>query len=201
MRTSPVRLVAVALLFLPAGAAAQAPASGPAPTWTIDRNHSELSFSIRHLISRVRGQFNTWTGSITGDLDSWETATVQVDIDAATIDTNNGNRDSDLRGAEFFDAANHPTITFRSTRIERNGERLRLHGDLTIRGVSRPVVLEGSFAGSTVDQRGRTRAGFEVSGTINRSDYGIVWNRAVEAGGLVLADEVRIDVAIAAVRN
>lgn len=193
---------AVAALLIPERTAAQTPArNAPDPAaWTFDRNHSELTFSIRHLVSRVRGQFNRWSGTVTGDLDNWEAASVTVDIDGASIDTNNDNRDSDLRGPEFFDVANHPTITFRSSRIERNGERVRLTGDLTIRGITHPVVLEGSFNGTTRDQRGRTRAGFEVSGTINRKDYGIVWNRAVEAGGLVLADEVRIDVAVAAVR-
>ena len=193
-----------AILVVPHDAAAQMPAPAQAArdtaAWNIDRSHSELTFSIRHLVSRVRGQFNRWNGSITGDLDNWEGASVLVTIDGASIDTNNDNRDADLRGPEFFDVANHPNVTFRSTQIERNGERLRLTGDLTIRGITRPIVLEGSFNGTTRDQRGRTRAGFEVSGTINRKDYGIVWNRAVEAGGLVLADEVRIEVAVAAVR-
>lgn len=200
--------VATALLLAPPVAAAQSPATAatPAPAtrdtaaWNIDRSHSELTFSIRHLVSRVRGQFNRWTGTITGDLDNWEAASVLVTIDGSSIDTNNENRDADLRGPDFFDVANHPNLTFRSTRIERDGERVRLTGDLTIRGVTRPIVLEGSFNGTTRDQRGRTRAGFEVSGTINRKDYGIVWNRAVEAGGLLLGDEVRIDVAVAAVR-
>ncbi|HEX6251059.1 MAG TPA: YceI family protein, partial [Gemmatimonadaceae bacterium] len=183
--------VATALLLAPPVAAAQSPATAatPAPAtrdtaaWNIDRSHSELTFSIRHLVSRVRGQFNRWTGTITGDLDNWEAASVLVTIDGSSIDTNNENRDADLRGPDFFDVANHPNLTFRSTRIERDGERVRLTGDLTIRGVTRPIVLEGSFNGTTRDQRGRTRAGFEVSGTINRKDYGIVWNRAVEAGG------------------
>jgi polyisoprenoid-binding protein YceI len=193
---------ACALLIVPVPANAQG-ASQPAAatTWTIDRSHSDLSFSIRHLVSRVRGQFNRWSGTITGDLDSWENATVLVTIETASIDTNNENRDRDMRGDEFFDAANHPSITFRSTRIERNGDRLRMTGDLTIRGITNPIMLEGSFAGAERDQRGRLRAGFEVSGVLNRKDYGITWNRAVEAGGLVLADEVRVDVAIAAVKN
>lgn len=190
------------VLLVPHDASAQtaAPATRDTAAWNIDRSHSELTFSIRHLVSRVRGQFNRWTGTVTGDLDNWEAASVLVTIDGASIDTNNENRDADLRGPEFFDVANHPNVTFRSTRIERDGERVRLTGDLTIRGITRPVMLEGTFMGTTRDQRGRTRAGFEVSGTINRKDYGIVWNRAVEAGGLVLADEVRIDVAVAAVR-
>ena len=193
-----------ALLLAPHDAAAQTPSPAQAArdttAWNIDRSHSELTFSIRHLVSRVRGQFNRWTGTITGDLDNWEGASVLVTIDGSSIDTNNENRDADLRGPEFFDVANHPNVTFRSTRIERDGERVRLTGDLTIRGITRPIVLEGSFNGTIRDQRGRTRAGFEVSGTINRKDYGIVWNRAVEAGGLLLGDEVRIDVAVAAVR-
>ncbi len=200
----PVRCVLAAMslgMALPALAQNPAPASAPAPTnvWRIDRGHSELTFSIRHMVSRVRGQFNRWSGTITGDLDEWEKAEVNVTIDAASIDTNHERRDSDLRGKDHFEVETYPTITFRGTKIERDGDRLRMTGDLTMRGVTRPVVLEGQLTG-TAQERGRTRVGFEASTTINRKDFGLAWNRAVEAGGWLLGDEVKIDISVAAVK-
>lgn len=179
----------------PAGAAPPAAANN----WRIDRGHSELTFSIRHMVSRVRGQFNSWSGTITGDLDDWENAVVDVTIDAASIDTNHERRDADLRGTDHFEVEKFPTIRFRSTKIERSGDRLRMTGDLTLRDVTRPVVLEGQLTG-VVQERGRTRAGFEASTIINRKDFGLVWNRVVEAGGWLIGDEVKIDISVAAVK-
>jgi polyisoprenoid-binding protein YceI len=199
----PSRFALTALLIgLATPALAQNPAAAaqaPANSWRIDRGHSELTFSIRHMVSRVRGQFNTWSGTITGDLNDWESAVVDVTIDAASIDTNHERRDADLRGKDHFEVETYPRITFRSTRIERTGDRLRLTGDLTIRDVTRPVVLEGQLTG-TAQERGRTRAGFEASTTINRKDFGLVWNRAVEAGGWLIGDEVKIDISVAAIK-
>jgi polyisoprenoid-binding protein YceI len=186
---------------LPATAQTATPAAAPAASnvWRIDRGHSELTFSIRHMVSRVRGQFNSWSGTITGDLNDWESAEVNVSIDANSIDTNHERRDADLRGKDHFEVETYPTITFRSTKIERTGERLRMTGDLTMRGVTRPVVLEGQLTGTAQD-RGRTRVGFEASTTINRKDFGLVWNRAVEAGGWLIGDEVKIDISVAAIK-
>jgi polyisoprenoid-binding protein YceI len=179
----------------------EAPVAAAAPVrWQIDATHSELTFRIRHLVSRVRGQFNTWGGTITADPASLAGGSVSVDIQTASIDTNNERRDTHLRSADFFDAANHPTITFRSTRVEANGRALRVHGDLTIRGVTKPVVLEGEMleVGGTA---GRRRIGFEAETEINRMDYGVAWNRAAEGGGVVLGDEVTISIAIEAVEQ
>lgn len=198
----PRQLLAVLLLGVATPALAQDPAAAtppPANSWRIDRGHSELTFSIRHMVSRVRGQFNNWSGTITGDLDDWESAVVDVTIDAVSIDTNHERRDADLRGKDHFEVETYPTLTFKSTKIERSGDSLRMTGDLTIRGVTRPVVLEGQLTG-TAQERGRTRAGFEASTTINRKDFGLVWNRAVEAGGWLIGDEVKIDIAVAAVK-
>lgn len=203
----PVRCLLTALILgVATPALTQTPAATPAAApaaasnvWRIDRGHSELTFSIRHMVSRVRGQFNSWTGTITGDLDDWESAVVDVTIDAASIDTNHERRDADLRGKDHFEVENYPTITFRSAKIERTGERLRLTGNLTMRGVTRPVVLEGQLTG-TAQERGRTRAGFEASTVINRKDFGLAWNRAVEAGGWLIGDEVNIDISVAAVK-
>lgn len=205
MTISARSLFALLLFAVALPASAQTPAArdatpaAPANSWRIDPGHSELTFSIRHMVSRVRGQFNKWSGTIVGDLNDWENAVVNVTIDAASVDTNNERRDADLRGTDHFEVDKYPTIAFRSTKIERNGEKLRLTGDLTLRGVTRPVVLEGQLTG-VVQDRGRTRAGFEASTVINRKDYGLVWNRALEAGGWLIGDEVRIDISVAAVR-
>jgi polyisoprenoid-binding protein YceI len=199
-------LAAIPAVFA-AAAAAPAHVAPPADTtaaapvrWQIDASHSELSFRIRHLVSRVRGGFNTWSGTIVADPASLAGGSVSVDIQAASIDTNNERRDTHLRSGDFFDAENHPTITFRSTRVVARGRELTVHGNLTIRGVTKPVVLEGRMleVGGTA---GRRRIGFEAEGTINRMDYGVAWNRAAEGGGVVLGDEVTISIAIEAVEQ
>ena len=182
--------------------AADAPAPLAAGTYAIDVSHSELTFRIRHLVSRVNGAFRDWKGTITVDDPArWETARIDVAIQATSIDTRHERRDADLRTANFFDAVNHPVITFRSTRIERTGDQARIHGELTMRGVTRPVVLEGQFLGTTRNAQGKTRVGFEAETTIDRTDYGITWNRAVEGGGLTLGDDVTIAMTIAAVEQ
>jgi polyisoprenoid-binding protein YceI len=174
---------------------------GGVATWQIDVSHSELSFRVRHLISRVRGHFREWQGSITADPANLATGSVQVEIRTASIDTNHQRRDNHLRSDDFFDADRHPAITFRSNRVEIDGERLRVHGDLTMRGVTRPVVLEGTYLGTTRDAAGRERMGVEAQTTVNRHDFGVSWNRAAEGGGLVLGDEVTINIVVAAVRQ
>lgn len=177
-----------------------APAEQPVTLWKIDASHSELSFSIRHLVSRVRGQFGVWGGTITADPDEWGTASVDVSADAATIDTNNERRDADLRSPAHFDVEANPKVTFRSTRITRfAGDSLTAEGNLTIRGVTRPVVFRGKFAG-IMGSTGKRRAGFQASAVINRKEFGMTWNRAVEGGNLI-GDEVRIDLDVAAVEQ
>lgn len=196
-----------AALLAPTAASAQ---SAPAPAapragagvYAIDASHSELNFRIRHLVSRVNGTFREWKGTITApDPDRWETASIEVVIQTASIDTKNQRRDDHLRTSDFFLADEHPQITFRSTRIERSGEQARIHGNLTMRGVTRPVVLEGTFLGSTRTAQGKTRVGFEAETTVNRLDYGVAWNRAAEGGGLTLGDEVTIAITVAAVEQ
>ncbi|HEX2206831.1 MAG TPA: YceI family protein [Longimicrobium sp.] len=162
--------------------------------------HSELTFRIRHLVSRVNGTFNTWSGTIVADPANLGGGSVSVDIQTASIDTNNERRDTHLRSADFFDAENHPAITFRSTRVVARGNELQVHGNLTIRGVTRPVVLEGRML-EVGGAPGRRRIGFEAETRINRMDYGVSWNRAAEGGGAVLGDEVTISIAIAAVEQ
>ena len=209
--------VALAAGLLAAGILAAAPALGasaahaqPAPpttsdpvsTYVIDATHSELAFRIRHLVSRVTGTVRDWKGTITvADPERWETAQIAVVIQTSSIDTKNERRDNHLRTSDFFEAEKNPEITFRSTRIERSGSDARIHGNLTMRGVTRPVVLEGAFLGAMKTGQGKNRVGFEASTTINRLDYGVAWNRAAEGGGLTLGDEVTISITVAAVEQ
>lgn len=170
-------------------------------TWAIDKAHSEMTFSIRHIVSRVRGTFRQWEGTITiPDPAKWEEGTeIDVAIQAASIFTDNERRDAHLRTGDFFLADSFPVIRFRSTRIERAGDKAKVHGTLTMRGVTRPVVLEGEFLGT--QGADAQRLGFEATTTINRLDYGVAWNRALEGGGVTLGDDVKIDLSISAVRR
>ena len=197
-----------AAVAVPSIAAAQAapPAQAGAPVdpaaWRIDKNHSELSYQIRHFMSKVRGTFRDWKGTVTlPDPARWENASINVEIQTASIFTDNERRDADLRSSNFFAADSFPTMTFKSTRIERSGDAGKIYGDLTIRGVTKPVVLEGKFLGLQNNANGSQRLGFEAATTINRLDYGVKWNRAVEGGGVMLGDEVKIDIFIEAMRQ
>jgi polyisoprenoid-binding protein YceI len=200
------RLFAAALLLptlsLPSG---DAPASAtlvtpPAPAvWNIDPVHSGVSFQIRHFVSRVRGKFKDVKGTITADPESWQDGRVDVQIATASVSTDNDRRDTHLRSNDFFAADSFPTITFTSTRIERKGDQAKVYGNLTIRGVTKSVVLDGQFTGLMKSAQG-DRVGFEASTTVNRLDYGVKWNRAAEGGGAMLGDEVKIEITVEAVR-
>lgn len=170
-------------------------------TWVVDKTHSELLFRVRHLVSRVTGTFTDWDATIVADAGSWNGGSVSVNVRTASIDTNNERRDTHLRSADFFEIDKYPVMTFRSTSVVVRGTEVTLTGDLTIRDVTRRVVLTGSFLGLAPGPGGRDRVGFSVSTTVNRLDYGLTWNRAAEGGGLVLADDVTIDVTVAAVRQ
>ena len=192
-----VRLLATALLVPTLIIPATTPA---APSvWTIDKGHSSVTFQIRHFVSKVRGNFNDFKGTITADDDAWHYAQIAVEIATPSINTNNENRDKDLRSSNFFAVDTFPTITFTSTKIERKGDDAKIFGVLTMRGVSKPVVLEGHFNGMQKSARG-DRIGFDASTTLDRLDYGVKWNRAAEGGGVMLGDEVKIEINVEAVR-
>jgi polyisoprenoid-binding protein YceI len=177
---------------------APAPAAHAAPvTWEIDNAHSEVAFRIRHLVSRVRGRFTQFAGTIVADPQNLAGGSVEVTIQTASISTDVDRRDNHLRSADFFDAANHPTITFKSTRVQQSGDAIKVYGNLTIRGVTKPVVLDGHFTG-VGGVAGRRRIGFEATTTVDRMDYGVSWNRAVEGGGALLGDEVEITLTVEA---
>jgi polyisoprenoid-binding protein YceI len=166
-----------------------------ADTWVIDKAHSDVSFQIRHIVSRVRGSFTDFSGTITADPARPETASVEFTVKAATIDTANDNRDKDLRGANFFDAEQFPEITFKSSKVKAAGtDKYDVTGTLTMRGVSKEVTLPVQFLGFGKDPRGTEKAGFSIDFTLNRKDYGIVWNRALDTGGALLGDDVQVSI-------
>jgi polyisoprenoid-binding protein YceI len=172
---------------------------GPS-TWKIDPTHSELSFTIRHLVSKVRGQFDIWRGTIVADPDDWSTASVEVVAQTSSIDTNNEARDDDLRSANHFDAEANPTVTFKSTKVTRlAGDSVEVEGNLAMHGVVRPIVLRGHLNGIT-GTAGKRRAGFEAETTVNRKDFNMTWNRIIE-GASMLGDDVKIEIDIAAVEQ
>ena len=173
----------------------------PSGTWTIDPVHSRLGFSVRHMmIAKVRGSFTDFSGEITIADDPLQ-STVAVDVQLGSIDTANDDRDNHLRTNDFFDVANHPTMTFRSTRVEADGDDYIVHGDLTIRGVTNPVALEVEFDGTSKDPWGGTRAGFSAETEINRKDWGMEWNTPLEAGGVMLGDKVKIEIDVQLVKS
>lgn len=167
-------------------------------TWTIDPVHSDISFRIRHFVSRVRGDFNDWDGTISGDPADWSTASVEVHIRTASVNTKNERRDNDLRSQRFFAADSFPEITFRSTKVEVTGSDIAITGDLTMRGVTKSVVLKGEYLGLAPGKNGADKVGFEATTTINRQEFGVSYNRVVEGGGTFLGDDVEITLEIEA---
>jgi polyisoprenoid-binding protein YceI len=170
--------------------AAVAPtARAQAPTWKIDPNHSELTFRIRHYVTRVRGTFSKWDGAITADPAALHKGVVQVTIDAKSIDTNNDQRDGHLKSNEFFATDSFPTLSFTSTKVDVKGESIRVFGDLTIRGISRPVVLEGAYAAWPRTRKGRNASD---SRRRQRSIDSTKVTQPRPRGGVMLGDEVEI---------
>jgi len=169
-------------------------------TFAIDKSHSEALFTVRHLITKVRGRFKEFEGTIELDQAHPEQSSVNFTINAGSVDTNELNRDTHLRSADFFDVEQFPAITFASTGIAATGkDEYDVSGTLAIHGVSKNVVLPVVFAGFAKDPWGNERAGFESELTINRKDFGLNWNAALETGGLLVGDEVRITLSIQAV--
>ncbi|MFO7173061.1 MAG: YceI family protein [Bacillota bacterium] len=171
--------------------------------WTIDPAHTVVEFAVRHMmIATVKGTFSGIQGTIEADPEDLTTARAEVTIDVNSINTREPQRDEHLRSPDFFDAANHPTITFRSRSVTRTGEReYRMVGDLTIRGVTREVELRVTVAGQARDPWGNERFGFSVEGKINRKDFGLTWNTVLETGGVLVGDEVRINIDVEAVKQ
>lgn len=187
----------------PTGDATTASAPVEPGTYALDMTHSEIQFKVRHLgISNVRGNFNDAEGTLTFANENVNSMSIDVTIQAASIDTDNERRDNHLRSADFFEVETYPTLTFKSTEVKNvNGDTMTIVGDLTMHGVTKSVELETEFLGAIADARMGTRVGFEGETTINRKDFGLTWNNTLETGGLVVGDEVTITLAISAAKQ
>ena len=169
-------------------------------TYNIDTAHSNIEFSIRHLVvAKVRGRFTRFTGSLELDADDVTRSRVTAEIEAASISTNEEKRDAHLRSADFFDVETFPLLTFASKRVEQVGSRLHVTGDLTIRGVTREAVLRVEQLGLAKDPWGNQRAAFSATTSIDRKDYGLHWNQLLEAGGVMVGEKVEINLDIEAI--
>ena len=170
-------------------------------TYDIDTAHSNVAFKIRHLMSKVNGEFTDFDGTFVIDFDNLDASSVEFTIQAASIDTKNEKRDGHLRSSDFFDAEKHPEITFKSSKITKvDDDTFAVAGTLTMRGVAKEITLMVDFLGE-MNAMGGTRAGYELKTTVNRMDYGVSWNRAVEAGGFVLGDEVAVEIALELIKQ
>jgi polyisoprenoid-binding protein YceI len=170
-------------------------------TWKLDSAHTVAAFSGRHMmITTVRGTLGQVTGTIEFDEAHPENSRVEAVIDTAGLSTGVADRDNHLRSADFLDVTNYPTITFKSTRVEVTGENTaKVHGDLTIRGVTRPVVIDAEYLGRVASPFGDTRVGFTGSTKINREDFGLTWNVALEAGGVLVSKDIKIELEVEAI--
>jgi polyisoprenoid-binding protein YceI len=168
--------------------------------WEIDTVHSSIGFTVRHMvIAKVHGLFTRWTGTLELDTLNLRASRVEVKIDASSVDTRDGQRDSHLRSRDFFDVENYPLITFRSTSIEEAGDKkYRVRGDLTIRGITRELVLHASFGGQGKDPWGGQRVGFEATTRVERKEFGLQWNTALEAGGVLVGDTIDVSLEVEA---
>ena len=170
-------------------------------TWKLDPAHSNVEFSVKHLmISRVKGRISELAGIIQADETNPENSSVEAVLQAATIDTRSEQRDTHLRSADFLDATTFPEITFRSTRMKGNRTRFQLTGDLTIRSTTREVTLDVNFEGRGKDPWGGERLAFSATGKIDRSDFGLTYNQALEAGGVVIGNDLKISIEVEAVK-
>ncbi len=192
-------LLAAALLAYALTLGSQAEAKPT--TWDIDPAHSRVSFTVRHLFSRVPGYFNTFSGTIAFDPDKPGVGSVKVEIDANSINTNVEKRDNHLRSADFFDVAKYPKITFVSTGVkDLGGGKLEVTGNLTMHGVTKPVTLSTTVLGSGPTMAG-VRAGFEATAKLDRTQYGIVWNKTLDQGGTLLSNDVDLTLNVEAVEH
>ncbi len=163
-------------------------------TWKLDPTHSELTFKVKHLmISNVKGEFRKFDATIISDGEDFSNASVTAEVDASSIDTNNADRDTHLRSADFFDVDKNRQITFRGTAFSKlDDEHYKLNGVLSMNGTDKEITLDVDFGGFVTDPYGQDKAGFSISGKFNRKDWGLNWNAALETGGVLVSDEVRV---------
>jgi polyisoprenoid-binding protein YceI len=172
-------------------------------SYAIDPTHSRIGFVARHaMVTKVRGSFNEFAGTGYFDAENPAASSLALTIQAASIDTRNADRDAHLRSNDFFDMENHPEIRFASTAVEQlAADSYRVTGDLTIKGVTKPVAVDFEYTGTAVDPFGNLRVGFEGSTTVNRKDWGVSWNAALEAGGVLVGEKVVLEFEVSAIRN
>ncbi|GAA0972391.1 Protein YceI [Nocardioides aquaticus] len=193
----------------PAQAAGVATAVADAPVsvdltgdYTIDPSHSRLGFSARHaMVTTVRGAFGEFTGTAHIDSANPGASTVALSIPVSSVSTGSTDRDGHLVSADFFDVENHPSITFTSTKVERSGDDWAITGDLVIKGASKSVTIDFESTGTATDPFGNQRAGFEGSTTINRKDWGLTWNAALETGGVLVSEKIKLEFDVSAIKN
>lgn len=165
-------------------------------SWSIDEVHTHISFAVKHMmVTTVRGQFKKYRGTVNLNPTDFTRSSIEGEIDVASIDTGNSQRDDHLRTGDFFDAPNHPTIKFKSTRIEAKADQeYVVHGDITIRGVTKPIALEVEFLGTSKNPWGKTVAGLSAHASVNRKDFGVNYNALLEAGGVAVGEKVKIEI-------
>ncbi|MFM1952067.1 MAG: hypothetical protein RJA33_861 [Actinomycetota bacterium] len=169
----------------------------PAGTYTIDASHSRVGFSARHaMVTKVRGSFNEYSGSaVVAD----GAATLSIEISAASIDTRSADRDGHLQSPDFFDVANFPKLTYKSTSVKDGGAGIIVEGELTIKDVTKPLTIEFEYTGTAKDPFGNDRYGFEGEAEINRKDFGLTWNAALETGGLLVSENIKLEFEISTI--
>jgi polyisoprenoid-binding protein YceI len=170
--------------------------------YTLDASHTRVGFVARHaMVTKVRGHFSQIEGSAHIDAATPASSKVDLEIAVASIDTGNADRNGHLTSPDFFDAEKFPTISFASTQVERDGDSWNVTGDLTIKDVTKPVTIEFEQTGSAVDPFGNTRVGFEGEVTVNRKDWGLTWNAALETGGVLVSEKIKLEFDVSAIRN
>lgn len=191
------------LLALPAAAWLLMAVPALASNWDLDASHSNVGFAVRHMmVSNVHGKFTKVTGTLALDDKDVTKSVVNVDIETASVDTSESKRDEHLRSADFFDAAKFPKMTFKSTKVEKVGEKLKVTGDLTIKGVTKPVVLSvDTFTPEVKDAFGGFRKGAMATTKINRKDFGLTWNKTLDAGGVALGEDISIQLELEFVKK
>jgi len=163
--------------------------------WTIDSTHSEIGFKVKHMMfTNVSGKFDSYEATIITDEDNFENASIEFSADINSINSNNADRDNHLKSGDFFDVENHPKLTFKATSFTKKGDDFELVGDLTLRGVTKPVKLEAEFSGLMKDPWGNTKAGLNITGKINRKEWGLNYNAALETGGVLISEDVRLNI-------
>lgn len=170
--------------------------------WTVDPTHSEVGFKVKHMMfTNVSGRFGTFNGSAETEGDSFENAKIDFEADVTSIDTNNADRDNHLRSGDFFDAEQFPKLTFSATEMKKDGDDYKISGDLTLHGVTKPVTLNVEYGGIAKDPWGNEKAGFSINGKLNRKDFGLTWNAALETGGVLVSEEVKLNIELQLVKQ